>query len=45
MIDVCIAFTNSEITFTILLAVVAVLTVGLGGGYLVANLGPGPEMV
>ena len=46
MIDVCINFvpTPENYTSQILLAIVAVLTVGLGGGiYLVANLGPGPR--
>ena len=46
MIDVCINFVPSPENYIsqILLAVVAVLTVGLGGGiYLVANLGPGPR--
>ena len=46
MIDVCIKFvpTPDNYISQIILAVVAVLTVGLGGGiYLVANLGPGPR--
>jgi len=46
MIDVCIAFVPTPDNYfsQIFLAVVAVLTVGLGGGiYLVANLGPGPR--
>ena len=46
MIDICINFvpTPENYTSQILLAIVAVLTVGLGGGiYLVANLGPGPR--
>ncbi len=46
MIDVCINFvpTPKNYISQISLAVVAVLTVGLGGGiYLVANLGPGPR--
>jgi len=46
MIDVCIKFvpTPENYISQIILAVVAVLTVGLGGGiYLVANLGPGPR--
>ena len=46
MIDICINFvpTPENNIFQILLAIVAVLTVGLGGGiYLVANLGPGPR--
>ena len=44
MIDLCINFVPSPENFIsqIILAVVAVLTVGLGGGiYLIANLGPG----
>ena len=46
MIDVCINFvpTPENYIYQILLAIVAVLTVGLGGGiYLVANLGAGPR--
>ena len=46
MIDVCIKFvpTPENYLYQIILAVLAVLTVGLGGGiYLVANLGPGPR--
>ena len=46
MIDVCINFVNTPDNYSsqILLAVIAVLTVGLGGGiYLVANLGAGPR--
>ena len=46
MIDVCIKFvpTPENYIYQILLAIVAVLTVGLGGGiYLVANLGAGPR--
>ena len=46
MIDVCIKFapTPENYIFQILLAIIAVLTVGLGGGiYLVANLGSGPR--
>ena len=46
MIDVCIKFvpTPDNYLYQIILAVLAVLTVGLGGGiYLVANLGPGPR--
>ncbi len=46
MIDICIKFvpTPDNYFFQLLLAVIAVLTVGLGGGiYLVANLGPGPR--
>ena len=44
MIDLCINFVPSPESFVsqLILAIVAVLTVGLGGGiYLVANLGPG----
>jgi len=46
MIDVCINFvpTPENYIFQLLLAILAVLRVGLGGGiYLVANLGPGPR--
>ena len=46
MIDVCIRYvpTPENYIYQILLAIVAVLTVGLGGGiYLVANLGAGPR--
>jgi len=46
MIDVCMNFvpTPENYISQVLLAVVAVLTVGFGGGiYLVANLGPGPR--
>ena len=46
MIDVCIKFapTPENYISQLLLAFIAVLTVGLGGGiYLVANLGPGPR--
>ena len=46
MIDLCIKFvpTPENYIYQILLAIVAVLTVGLGGGiYLVANLGAGPR--
>jgi uncharacterized membrane protein YczE len=46
MIDVCIKFvpTPENYISQILMAIIAVLTVGLGGGiYLVANLGPGPR--
>ncbi len=46
MIDLCINFVPSPESYIsqIILAVVAVLTVGLGGGiYLVSNLGPGPR--
>ena len=46
MIDLCINFVPSPESYIsqIILALVAVLTVGIGGGiYLVANLGPGPR--
>ena len=46
MIDICINFVPAPENYIsqILLAVFAVLTVGLGGGiYLVANLGSGPR--
>ena len=46
MIDVCIKFvpTPENYISQIFLAIIAVLTVGLGGGiYLVANLGAGPR--
>ena len=46
MIDLCIKFVPSPENYIsqLLLAIVAVLTVGLGGGiYLVANLGSGPR--
>jgi len=46
MIDVCIKFvpTPENYTSQLFLALIAVLTVGLGGGiYLVANLGAGPR--
>ena len=46
MIDVCIKFVPipKDYIFQLLLAFLAVLTVGLGGGiYLVANLGAGPR--
>ena len=46
MIDVCIKFvpTPENYIYQILLAIAAVITVGLGGGiYLVANLGAGPR--
>ncbi len=46
MIDVCIRFVSTPENYVsqLLLAIVAVLTVGLGGGiYLVANLGAGPR--
>ena len=46
MIDICIKFvpTPENYISQLLLAFMAVITVGLGGGiYLVANLGPGPR--
>ena len=46
MIDVCINFVPTPENFIsqLFLAIIAVLTVGLGGGiYLVANLGAGPR--
>jgi len=46
MIDVCIKFvpTPENYIYQILLAIIAVLIVGIGGGiYLVANLGAGPR--
>ena len=46
MIDLCIKFVPSPENYIsqLLIAIVAVLTVGLGGGiYLVANLGSGPR--
>ena len=46
MIDICIKFvsTPGNIYSQLILAVIAVLTVGIGGGiYLVANLGAGPR--
>ena len=46
MIDICIKFvsTPDNIYSQLILAVIAVLTVGIGGGiYLVANLGAGPR--
>ncbi len=46
MIDVCINFIHTPESYfsQILLAIVAVLMVGFGGGiYLVSNLGPGPR--
>ena len=46
MIDVCIKFVPTPENFVsqLILAFIAVLTVGLGGGiYLIANLGPGPR--
>jgi len=46
MIDLCIKFVPTPENYLpqLILAITAVLTVGLGGGiYLVANLGPGPR--
>ena len=46
MIDFCIKFVPTPTTYTykLMLAVVAVITVGIGGGiYLVSNLGAGPR--
>jgi hypothetical protein len=46
MIDICIRFVQTPGSYLsqILLAIFAVITVGLGGGiYLIANLGPGPR--
>ena len=46
MIDICIKFvpTPENYISQLILAIIAVLTVGLGGGiYLVANLGAGPR--
>ena len=46
MIDLCIKFvpTPSSYTYQLILAVVSVITVGIGGGiYLVSNLGAGPR--
>ena len=46
MIDLCISFVQTPENYIsqLLLAIIAVLTVGLGGGiYLVGNLGPGPR--
>jgi len=46
MIDFCIKYvpTPEDYISQLFLAIIAVLTVGLGGGiYLVANLGPGPR--
>jgi hypothetical protein len=46
MIDICIKFvpTPSNYTNQLILAVISVVTVGIGGGiYLVANLGAGPR--
>ena len=46
MIDICIRFVQTPASYLsqILLAIFAIITVGLGGGiYLIANLGPGPR--
>ncbi|MBD1164430.1 hypothetical protein IDG86_01465 [Pelagibacterales bacterium SAG-MED13] len=46
MIDLCIKFvpTPSNYIHQLILAVISVITVGIGGGiYLVSNLGPGPR--
>ena len=46
MIDLCIKFVPSPSTYLnqLILAVVSVITVGIGGGiYLVSNLGAGPR--
>jgi len=46
MIDLCVKFvpTPENLISQISLAIIAVITVGIGGGiYLVANLGPGPR--
>lgn len=46
MIDICIKFVSTPENYIsqLILAVMAVLTVGFGGGiYLVANLGAGPR--
>ena len=46
MIDLCIKFvpTPSNYTYQLILAIISVLTVGIGGGiYLVSNLGAGPR--
>ena len=46
MIDICIKFvpTPSDYINQLILAVISVVTVGIGGGiYLVANLGAGPR--
>ena len=46
MIDICIKFvpTPSNLIYQFILAVVSVITVGIGGGiYLVSNLGAGPR--
>ena len=46
MIDICIKFvpTPSNYFYQLILAVISVITVGIGGGiYLVSNLGAGPR--
>ena len=46
MIDICIKFvpSPSSYTYQLILAVISVITVGIGGGiYLVSNLGAGPR--
>jgi uncharacterized membrane protein YczE len=46
MIDLCIKFvpTPSNFTLQLILAIISVITVGIGGGiYLVSNLGAGPR--
>ena len=46
MIDICIKFvpTPSNYIYQIILAIISVITVGIGGGiYLVSNLGAGPR--
>ena len=46
MIDLCIKFvpTPSSYIYQLILAVISVITVGIGGGiYLVSNLGAGPR--
>ncbi len=46
MIDLCIKFvpTPSDYLYQLILAIIAVITVGIGGGiYLVSNLGAGPR--
>ena len=46
MIDLCIKFvpTPSDFLYQLILAIISVITVGIGGGiYLVSNLGAGPR--
>ena len=46
MIDLCIKFVPTPVNYNnqLILAVISVITVGIGGGiYLVANLGAGPR--